>query len=155
MSSAPRQIARPRTQPRRRPVSGRPLLRVIDGGRASADTAKRRSTIIFLTWSAVAGAALIFGIVLLNVFVAQASFKLDDLQSQVEQQSNEYRRMRFEVARAEAPARVAEAAAALGLVVPVTQEYIVGLPMEHQARVAEEHVSGDQLALKAVLDGEP
>ncbi|HLF70200.1 MAG TPA: hypothetical protein VI541_04520 [Actinomycetota bacterium] len=155
MSSVPRQIARPRTQPRRRPVTGRPLLRVIDGGRASAADAKRRSTIIFLTWSGVAGAALIFGVVLLNVFVAQGSFKLEDLQSQVEQQSNEYRRMRFEVAKAEAPARVAEAATALGLVVPDTQEYILGLPVEHPAQVAEKALSGDQLALKAGLDGEP
>lgn len=117
----------------------RPRLKVIPGG-AAARTAGGRTPGVtkhrgrpsarlkFAVASAVMVCSLLFALVLLNIMVVQSSFKLADLQSSVLQEQADYRRMRYEIAQAESPARVAEAAGALGLRVPDRQEYIIGRP---------------------------
>lgn len=70
--------------------------------------------------------AVVFGLVLLNIHVAQTSFHLSDLQRQAAELEAEQRRLRFEVARAESPEKIAEMGASLGLVPPAVQQYLQG-----------------------------
>jgi hypothetical protein len=70
--------------------------------------------------------AVVFGLVLLNIHVAQTSFHLSDLQRQAAELETEQRRLRFEVARAESPEKIAEMGASLGLVPPGVQQYLQG-----------------------------
>lgn len=71
-------------------------------------------------------AAVVFGLVLLNIHVAQTSFRLSDLQRESAELQQEQRRLRFEVARAESPEKIAEMSASLGLVAPPSQEFLEG-----------------------------
>lgn len=89
---APRPVRRP--APRRAARPGRALL------------------VLLLT------GVVVFGLVLLNIYLAQTSFALSDVQSQVAEQQSRQRRLRSEVATAEAPEHIARMARELGLVVP-------------------------------------
>ncbi len=71
-------------------------------------------------------AVVVFGLVLLNIHVAQTSFRLADLQARALEQESAYRRLRFELASAESPEKVAKMARDLGLVPPERQEFIEG-----------------------------
>ncbi|MGI9194732.1 MAG: hypothetical protein ACR2FO_09550 [Actinomycetota bacterium] len=71
-------------------------------------------------------ASFIFGLVLLNIYVAQTSIAFDALQTQVADQQDEHRRLRYEMAVAESPGRLAEAVAQMGLVAPDYQERLAG-----------------------------
>lgn len=70
--------------------------------------------------------AVVFGLVLLNIHVAQTSFRLADLQKQAVELQAEQRRLRYEVAKAESPEKIVEMSAALGLVPPAAQQYLEG-----------------------------
>lgn len=61
---------------------------------------------------------VVFGLVLLNIYLAQVSFTLSEVQSGVAEQRSLQRRLRSEVAAAESPDRLSQLAAELGLVVP-------------------------------------
>ncbi|MGH2706576.1 MAG: hypothetical protein ACRDJ4_16270 [Actinomycetota bacterium] len=63
----------------------------------------------------------VFGLVLLNVLTAQASFRASELSDSVEREEAQGQRLRQEVAIRESPERVAEAARSLGLVPPERQ----------------------------------
>ncbi|HVE75684.1 MAG TPA: hypothetical protein VND22_02830 [Actinomycetota bacterium] len=97
-------------------------------------------------------AAFVFGLVLLNVFVAQGSFQLAELREQVADQERQYRQMRYEVAKSESPERVAEMASRLGLVVPAEQEYILGRPRTLVPETGEPEEPADA-NMKALLEG--
>lgn len=86
--------------------------------------------------------AVVFGLVLLNIHVAQTSFRLSDLQQRAAELQAEQRRLRYEVARAESPEKVVEMSASLGLVAPPSQQYIEGPP----APVGEEAGAEDEPA---------
>jgi cell division protein FtsL len=73
--------------------------------------------------------AVIFGLVLVNIYLAQSSFRLADLQSRIAQEEASYRRFRLEVATRESPEKVAKMASDLGLTPPATQDYIPGPPV--------------------------
>ena len=70
--------------------------------------------------------AVVFGLVLLNISVAQTSFYLSDLQREAAELQSEQRRLRYELAKAEAPGKIVEMASSLGLVPPASQEYLEG-----------------------------
>jgi hypothetical protein len=70
--------------------------------------------------------AVVFGLVLLNIHVAQTSFHLSDLQRQAAELEARQGRLRLEVARAESPEKIVEMGASLGLVAPGVQEYLQG-----------------------------
>ncbi len=70
--------------------------------------------------------AVVFGLVLLNIHVAQTSFHLADLQRRASELQTEQRRLRYEVAKAEAPDNIVEMSSSLGLVPPQSQEYLQG-----------------------------
>lgn len=143
--------------------SKKPLTKASKSRSTASQTRTRRAPeakksqsagMTFFVVSAIAIAAFVFGLVLLNVFLAQSSFRLADLQAETANQEALYRKMRFEVAKAESPSRVAEAATSMGLVVPDKQEYLIGRP---EVRIAWSDPPGDadRGALKAVLGGAP
>lgn len=135
MAMSPRHLAPARRAPAPR-RSRRDHLRVIPGGKsgASVKIAKKRAprkgrvNLPFLVTCTLAVALCVFSLIFLNIMVAQRSFRLAELQSQVAEEEAKYREMRLKVATAESPEKVSEAAAVIGLVVPSQQKYIVGPP---------------------------
>lgn len=126
--------ARPaKTRPAREPSGHVARLRLVPTGPHAGATGpiKRNRTHRLSAAALVAGGVLlagsvIFGLVLVNIFLAQSSFRLSDLQGRVAEQETRYRQLRFEVAKAESPERIAKTAAELGLEAPGKQEYILG-----------------------------
>ena len=153
-------MARPLQKPRPAPQHKvtRRHLRVIPGGKgarnARTKTKKGQGTsLAFLIAVAVTIGALVFGLVLLNVYLAQSSFKLADLEQRVAKQEELYRMKRLQVATAESPDKIASAAASIGLVAPEQQEYIVG---REQVKVAQAPPPSSQdQGIKAVLGARP
>jgi hypothetical protein len=101
------------------------------GARRSHRTGSRfaemfRSNPVRVTAGLLIVSAVVFGLVLLNIYVAQASFQLSDLERKAAELQTEQRRLRYEVAKAESPERSAEMGTALGLVAPASQEYLEG-----------------------------
>lgn len=76
-----------------------------------------------LTFVIVGG--LIFGLVILNIMAAEASFRLEELRQRTAQEEVVYRDTRYQVASRESPQQVTKAAETIGLVVPEKQEYIL------------------------------
>lgn len=103
-------------------------LRLV-GGRAVSKTRTRPVPgVPFAATAFLLVAALVFALVLLNIVVAQGSFRLGDLEARVAAEQAKYLDLRYEVARGEAPVAVAEAARRLGLVPPGEQRYVLGSP---------------------------
>ncbi|HVF12925.1 MAG TPA: hypothetical protein VNA87_07560 [Actinomycetota bacterium] len=131
----------------------RPRLRVIAGGRGASSSKKRKLRAGAAPFVAVVViAACVFGLVLLNIYLAQSSFRLADLQSKVVTAEAQHRNMRLKVAVSESPEKVAAAAGALGLVVPEQQEYIEGRSTEVRIAKASPQEPG---GTKAVLGRNP
>lgn len=141
MSAVPRHRAEPSTAipERRQPAAPRPGLTVVPGSRHSRTRPRKKArwsskfAIMFRSNPARVSIGLlvvsgvVFGLVLLNIHVAQTSFHLSDLQRQAAELQTEQRRLRYEVARAESPERVVEMGTALGLVAPAGQVYLEGI----------------------------
>jgi hypothetical protein len=74
-------------------------------------------------------------------------------------EETKYRHMRFEVANAEAPEKIHQAAARLGLVVPAEQRYVFGpeTPTNSSDEGSTQQVRqpNDKAGLKAVLSKQP
>jgi cell division protein FtsL len=85
-----------------------------------------RSNPVRVTAGLLVVSAVVFGLVLLNIHVAQTSFQLSDLERRATELQTEQRRLRYEVAKAESPERIVEMGNALGLVAPASQEYLEG-----------------------------
>lgn len=132
MASVPRRRPRPTDAPARRRH-----LRVIHGGRsdrrtrssrppskAKASSARRPAARLVIAAGLVV-AAFVFGLVVLHVLLAQSAFRLQTLQQQILEQEALVRQRLYEVASAESPVRITEAATEIGLVVPQEQRYIV------------------------------
>jgi len=88
-------------------------------------------------------ASFIFGLVLLNIYVAQTSFQFDELQRQVAGQQDAYRQLRYELAVAESPGRLADAVAQLGLVAPDRQERLMGPPQATAGQHGSQEIAAD------------
>ncbi|HEX2150120.1 MAG TPA: hypothetical protein VHI31_08135, partial [Actinomycetota bacterium] len=82
--------------------------------RSSKFAVMLRSNPVRVTVSLLVVSAVVFGLVLLNIYVAQTSFHLSDLQRQAAELQTEHRRLRYEVARAESPEKIVEMGATLG-----------------------------------------
>ena len=109
--------------------------RVSGGVPSSASRPRRRRGAMILFTGLVLAGAVVFGLVLVNIVLAQRSFELGDLQSRVAEQQTLAKRLRYEIARAESPERIAQAAAAMGLVSPEREEHIQGPAVLVSARV--------------------
>ncbi len=153
MSAQPKTRSTPKRASRsRQPQSksrGRGHLRLVSARPGRSQAAKTGPGVPFLATTFLVVAIGIFGLVLLHIYAAQSSFHLRELQEQASEQEARFRDMRLEVAAAESPKKVAEAASSLGLVVPEAQEYIVGPPGKMQ--VAESEPSLTDKNLKALL----
>ena len=166
LQRAPRPERTP-ARPERHPVK----LRVLPGGagKVAARPSKRSSKsasaeqlrlkkarMLLVSLGAVMVAFIVFGLVLLNIYVAQSSFRINDLQSKVSDEQALYRRMRYQVAKQESPSKVAEVAGSLGMVVPGSQEYIVGPPGQSQiASKPNDRTAGSAQGVKAVMGARP
>ncbi len=135
-----------------RPAPGRSSKGAASKGKRAEAHPKTASQLLKWTacWALVAG--FVFGLVLLNVFVAQGSFQLAELRKQVADEERQYRQMRYEVAKSESPEKVAEMAGRLGLVVPAEQEYILGRPRTLVPETGEPEEPADA-NMKALLEG--
>ncbi|HEY8200063.1 MAG TPA: hypothetical protein VII47_01780 [Actinomycetota bacterium] len=96
----------------------RPVLRLV------APPAGRPG-MAFVVLAALAVGAIVLGLVVLNVLVAQKSFRLGDLNRAVQQEQMRSQQLRFAVATAGSPDAIAAAAQRLGLVPPDRQEFLV------------------------------
>lgn len=135
-------------------------LRLIPGGKVSAPSkvkkaarSSSRSKLVFGITAAVTLAAIVFGLVLLNIYLAQSSFRLAELEQQVAQQQDLYRKMRLQAATAESPEKIAAAASGLGLVPPQEQGYLVGRERHVVAQAPSEPTQDP--SMKAVLGARP
>ena len=177
MASAPPGRAAVRTKPRANVAPARSRttpstnrrsaqLRVISGGRQGSQKTPPIARVSFLrpapglTFVAIATSVVaicVFGVVLIQVMLAQTSFELQKVHEQLVKEETKYRQMRFAVANAEAPAKIHEAAARLGLVVPPEQRYVFGpdSPAPKDESTAEAQPPNDKAGLKAVLSKQP
>jgi hypothetical protein len=103
-------------------------LRLIPGGAPEPKARPARPGIPFVAVASVAVGALVFGLVFLHIMLAQNSFRLADLQSKVAVEQDRHLRMRYQIAGAESPGRVADAAKSMGLVAPADRRYVVEGP---------------------------
>lgn len=69
----------------------------------------------FIVFASILVSLAVLGMVFLRVMVDQASFKVDDLNAQVTQQQGQLTQLRYAVSVQEAPDRIAQKAAGLGL----------------------------------------
>jgi cell division protein FtsL len=97
---------------------------------------------------------VVFGLLLLHILLAQSSFQLETVRKRVAFEEERNRRMRFEVAGVTSPARVAEAARSLGLVVPKQYHYLVA-PTNGADVESGETALIERDSLKAVLSKRP
>lgn len=110
---------------------GRPTLKVVSPSARTQRTAgsknrlKHASSLLILLGLCLTS-AVVFGLVLVNIALAQSSFELGDVQGQISEQRSRRQQLRFEVAKAESPDRIAQVGAQLGLVAPEIQEFLQG-----------------------------
>lgn len=161
MATAARSVRAPNgTQGRMKQRHTRPKLQVLPGGSGVASPAKSKGEVhparmALTVGSAVLAALSLFGLIILNIYVAQGSFILGELQSRVNLEEARYRQMRYEVSLAQSPARLSEVAEKLGLVTPVHQETLAGPPRQEQAPPAPADRRAAGRNLKSVLAGNP
>lgn len=67
---------------------------------------------------------VVFGLVLVNIYLAQTSFALADVQARVAEEQSRHRQLRSEVAAAESPETISQMAVELGLVVPAQPQQL-------------------------------
>lgn len=133
MSAVPQRPGSSRAVPSKPAPAGLTVVPRVRRGRAARRAPKTsqlgvmfRSNPVKVTIGLLVVSGVVFGLVLLNIHVAQNSFHLSDLQRQAAELQNEQRRLRYEVAKAESPEKIVEMGATLGLVAPASQEYING-----------------------------
>jgi hypothetical protein len=112
----------------RREKASRPRLPRPGPEAAPAPSKAIRPSLPFALLCSLIVGASILGLVVLNVLVAQSSFRLGDLKAKVEEEKARSRKLHYDVSAGESPARLAEAAHRLGLVIPERQETLVGPP---------------------------
>ena len=127
-----RRVLEPEHQPRHAPrhATPRPVLRLVA-------PPSGRPGMAFVVLSAVAVGALVLGLVVLNVLVAQQSFRLEDLNRSVKQEEERGQHLRYAVSTADSPEAIDEAARRLGPVPPEQQKFLVR-PAEREDDAAAE-----------------
>lgn len=150
----------PRRAPARRTGSQRRHLQVIPGGlQEKGETAARKPArpqrapnVRFMAAASMVTTLFVFGVVVLNIILAQSSFELQRVHEEVAREEARYRQMRYQVATAEAPAELVEAAAAIGLVAPDLERHLLGPPIPSEATPS---VQADDDGIKAILSKQP
>ena len=88
------------------PAGGGRAERVVRTNGAAAAKRKRHH-LGFVLFAAVVVGLLVLGLVTLNAFVAQSSFRIDHLQARVDEQSQRYLALERQAAHLSAPGRIA------------------------------------------------
>lgn len=101
----------PRTAPHRRPARSTDTF-----GERAAPPSKRARTGIFVTFVLGILTVGLLGMLWINTSLAQGAFTLTDLQQQRAQLIEQEQQLKEQLARAEAPAQVEQAARAMGMV---------------------------------------
>lgn len=130
----------------RRTTKKRTQLRVVRRrGRSLIKRSGSRRTAPWLIISVIAVVAIVAGVLLEQVVLAQSAFKLDAINERLEASEERQEELLAEMAELESPGRIERYARAhLGMVAPTTVEYIV-------ARV---RVPGDDRLAQALESGE-
>ena len=110
----------PRPAGRRRVVSRRSWLRVVDTG--SGRRSRRRIPFLLAAFTLTGPA--VFGVVMLQTLVSQSSFRMEVLEQRNTELEQTFGRLRLEVAGLSAPERIAAEARRLGLRLPERVETI-------------------------------
>lgn len=148
MMSGPRNAHHRRVQ-----NAGRPVLKAVSPSARAQRTpkassrSKHASSLLILIGLGLTS-AVVFGLVLVNIALAQSSFKLGDVQTQIAEQRFRQRQLRFEVAKSESPDRIAQAGAQLGLIAPETQEFLQGPSVLASNVEPADYSAGDELSPK-------
>lgn len=103
-----RQVPRRAPKPQTRPVAP-PARR----------SASRVANPVRVSVSIAIAAIVVFGLVLVNIYLAQVSLGLSEVQGRVAEEQSRQRSLRNAVAVSESPERIAQMARELGLVAPV------------------------------------
>lgn len=116
---------------RRAQNAGRPVLKAVSPSARAQRTSKAKSrskhaSSFLILLGLGLTSAVVFGLVLVNIALAQSSFELGDVQTQIAEQRSRQRQLRFEVAKSESPDRIAQVGAQLGLIAPEIQEFLQG-----------------------------
>jgi cell division protein FtsL len=97
--------------PGRSRTSAAPAEAPAGGAPRAADAApaarRKRHHLGFVLFAAVVVGLLVLGLVTLNAFVAQSSFRIDHLQARVDEQSQRYLALERQAAHLSAPGRIA------------------------------------------------
>ncbi|MGQ0678067.1 MAG: hypothetical protein ACT4OM_00145 [Actinomycetota bacterium] len=113
--------------------AGAAALRLVGPGERSQEPSRpepggRRASSVLLLVCLALLSAVVFGLVMINIALAQSSIEFNKVQKEVAQEQDLQRRLRFDVARAESPERIARMAVDLGMVPPEREEYLQGPP---------------------------
>jgi cell division protein FtsL len=113
----------------------------------------RRRRLPFLILSALLVSVLVVGVVSVQAFVAQTSFKIQELTDRTQALRQSYGDLRLEVARLSAPGRIANEAHRLGMRLPADVQSVqvsepAGPPPGPGRR-------GDSFALKGLIGEHP
>jgi cell division protein FtsL len=148
------------------PTGGRPAERVVRTNGAAAAKRKRHH-LGFVLFAAVVVGLLVLGLVTLNAFVAQSSFRIDHLRARVDEQSQRYQALERQAAHLSAPGRIAAWALRHAMRTPedISVLHVSGPHSSAQAsgpRVAgaggasagkPEALAPDRLSLKPIVEG--
>ncbi len=124
-----------------------PRLRVAPAPRG------RRRRIPFVILSALLVSVLVVGVVSVQAFVAQTSFKIQDLTDRTQALRQSYGDLRLDVARLSAPGRIAREAHGLGMRLPGDVQSVQ--VSEPAAAPPDPGRRGDSFALKGLIGEHP
>jgi hypothetical protein len=150
-ASGPASAPRATSGPRATPGSSRPTPPAAGRG----PSASPRHHLGFVLFSSALVGFLVVGLVSLNAFVAQSSFRLDDLQHRVETLSRRYVLLQKQAARLSSPGRIAGWADRHGMSFPADgQLHILHAPSGARSDVGRPSLpDGANPALKAIVEG--
>ena len=101
---------------------------------ASTRGARKPSSLAFVVLTATVAAVMVLGLVALQALLAQASFKIDDLQSRVQSATQASQELTSEAARLASPGRIAGEAQKLGMTLPSNGIQVLRVPNDAPAR---------------------
>ncbi|HLK42548.1 MAG TPA: hypothetical protein VKV34_04350 [Thermoleophilia bacterium] len=128
-----------------RPPIPAPPLRVVGPGERSA-AAKRRRARLLVAATVTVFAAMVFGLVLVHVVLAQNQLRLDQLNTRAAADEVTYERLRLQVAQLESPARIVNEATDRGMVTPPGVTYLVPPTSQSSTANASSATTGNPAA---------
>jgi cell division protein FtsL len=131
------------------------------GAPRAADAApaarRKRHHLGFVLFAAVVVGLLVLGLVTLNAFVAQSSFRIDHLQARVDEQSQRYLALERLAAHLSAPGRIAAWAGRHEMRTPdeISVLHVSGPrdPVQGGAPAGSDALAADRVSLRPIVEG--